>query len=61
MTAREMAALIGREGGYRVGRDLQFEILVLDARTRFGSTDVLIGPKAGNGSQWVALDSVTLN
>jgi len=58
MTVSEMAALIGNTGSYRVGRDLQFEIRVVDVRTRYGTVDVQIIPLAGNGSQWVSLDSV---
>jgi hypothetical protein len=56
MTASEMAALIGATGGYRPTRDLQFQVKVVDVRTRYGNVDVLIAPKAGNGAQWITLD-----
>lgn len=56
MTATELARLIGATGSFHATRDLNFEVRVLDARTRYGSVDVLIAPKAGNGSQWITLD-----
>lgn len=59
MSVAEMAALIGATGGYRPSRDLQFQVRVLDVRTRYGTVDVLIAPVAGNGTQWVTLDRFT--
>lgn len=61
MTASELGVLVGQTGAYRPSRDLNFEVRVLDARTRYGTIDVLIAPVAGNGSQWVTLDRVGLD
>ena len=56
MTGRELAALIGTTGSYQPSRGLTFKVEVTDARMRFGTTDVLIVPVAGSGSQWITLD-----
>lgn len=59
MTVKEMAALIGTTGGYWPTRDLQFEVKVVDVRTRYGTVDVQVVPVAGNGSQWINIESFT--
>lgn len=55
MTAKEMAALIGTTRSYHVTHNLDFDVLVVDARTRFGDVDVLVHPSSGFGEQWIAL------
>ena len=52
MTALEMIALIGKKG-YVDAEDFTIEVEVIDARVRFGETDVLVRPVAGRGEKWV--------
>jgi hypothetical protein len=59
MTARELLALIDRTAMIRV-EAFEIEVTVLDARTRFGATDVLVKPVQGSGEKWVMLDRVAL-
>jgi len=59
MTVREMSALIGRTALLYAG-DLAVQVTVMDARTRFGSVDVLVTPVAGHGIRWVLLDTVSM-
>lgn len=59
MTVKEMAALIGRTAMLYAG-DLAIQVRVTDARTRFGSVDVLVTPVAGHGLKWVLADTVSL-
>ena len=61
MTGAQLAQFIGRTGGYRVSRDLNFEVRVVDARMRFGDVDLLIAPVAGNGTHWVPAYKVDLD
>jgi len=52
MTALEMVSLLGKTG-YVDTDDFTIEVTVIDARTRFGETDVLVRPVAGRGEKWV--------
>jgi hypothetical protein len=61
ITARELAAAIGRRGSLRVaGSRLRFDVEVLDVRERFGSLDYLVRPVAGAGETWHGSDLVEL-
>ena len=59
MTAREMAALIDATGMMQV-EHFRVEVIVLDARLRFGDVDVLVKPVHGEGETWVRQDRVAL-
>jgi hypothetical protein len=61
MTVREMTELIGKTAELYVD-SMMFRVQILDARTRFGATDVLITPDAGHGSgeKWVQLDRLSV-
>jgi hypothetical protein len=60
-TANGMYPTIGQVGDLYVGglAELRFTVRVVDARQRFGRTDVLVTPLAGDGQAWKSLDSVT--
>lgn len=62
MTTRELAALIGKTTTVRVPgwHNLDFEVLVVDARLRYGNLDVLVHPVAGFGEQWICADRTAL-
>lgn len=65
MTAKEMAALIGRKGYARLaasgaGNVLRVDVEVIDAKQAFGRQDVLVTPVAGAGKAWMSLENVTL-
>jgi hypothetical protein len=59
MTVKEMASLIGEIAIYPV-KEMEFEVEIIDARTRFGNVDVEIAPVTGNGSSWVSRDSIRI-
>lgn len=50
---------VGKRGHYW-HKQAYFEVEVLDARQRWGVTDVLVTPVAGHGSFWVELRGVHL-
>jgi len=58
-TAAHMAALLGRAGLLKT-EALGVPVTILDARTSWGSTQVLVQPVNGTGSAWVALNRVNL-
>ena len=58
--AIDFDAYRGHKGSYRV-ESLDVEILVLEARQRFGHLDLLITPVAGNGERWTELKNITLH
>ena len=58
--AIDFDAYRGHKGSYRV-ESLDVEILVLEARQRFGHLDLLITPIAGNGERWTELKNITLH
>lgn len=58
MTVAEMSKVIGLAGLYHVG-GLAFPVRVDDVRERFGRVDYLIVPLGGEGSRWVASESVS--
>jgi len=61
MTAKDMANMIGCTGYWTPsGTTLEVPIVVSDARQRWGRTDLLISPCGGEGTQWVARDSLRL-
>ena len=61
MTAREMAADIGRTGLVRV-ESFRIPVTVLDVRVVFNRTDYLVAPSDphAQGEAWVAADRVHL-
>jgi len=59
-TAREMSGPIGAHGIYEVGTNLDFQVRIVDARQRYGQTDYLIEPVAGQGRKWVSHESVRI-
>ncbi len=63
MSTKESQVLIGRCGQFKVPvkGDLSMTVTILDVRTNFGRTDVLIQPDSGKGGAWVSLDAVTLS
>jgi hypothetical protein len=65
LSTREMAALIGKTGMFRTynqagDQPLTFPVDILDARNRYGTTDVLITPIGGDGERWVESGSVVV-
>lgn len=65
MSAKELAAYIGREGRALLrasnrGDALRVDVRVLDAKTAFGRIDLLVEPLAGAGKAWMSADAVTL-
>lgn len=62
MTTREMADLIGKVTTVRVTgwHNIDFEVRVVDVRTRYGNVDVLVQPVAGFGEQWISTDRTAL-
>ena len=56
-TAGEMKAHVGKIADMPVG-DLRVTVKILDARERWGRTDVLVTPLRGEGQTWKALDSL---
>ena len=63
MSQKEPAQYVGKTAtfGFKAFGDLRFEVRILDARTEFGQDRVLITPVAGDGEQWVNLESVVLH
>ena len=63
MTQKGPVQYIGRTAlfGFKAFGDLRFDVHILDARTEFGQDRVLIAPVAGDGEQWVNLESLVLN
>lgn len=53
-TTTELASPIGKQGVYDIGTDLDFQVRIVDTRQRYGQTDYLIEPVAGQGRKWVA-------
>lgn len=61
MNAKELSAMIGREGSLIFGK-LKIRIVVKDAREKFGRVDLLVAPFVGSGSEWKSLnDSIILD
>ena len=58
--AIDFDAYRGHKGSYNV-ESLDVEVLVLEARQRFGHLDLLITPVAGNGERWTELKNITLH
>ena len=55
MSARELGALIGRQGVARIGR-LEVAVVILDAREAFGRVDVLVAGETDAASvSWAPL------
>jgi len=61
ITANDMYPTIGQVGDLYVGglAELRFAVRVVDVRQRWGRTDVLVTPLAGDGLAWKSLDSLT--
>jgi hypothetical protein len=59
MTVKEMSSLVGEFATYWV-KEMEFEVTIIDARTRYGNVDVKIVPVSGNGATWVSLSSVKI-
>ena len=55
-----ISALIGLSGAVQVGGML-VAVKVMDARQCYGRTDCLVRPVAGEGEQWVRLDSLIID
>ena len=53
-TATELSAPIGSVGLYDTGTDIDFQVRIVDTRQRYGQTDYLIEPVAGQGRKWVS-------
>lgn len=64
MKAVEMNGYIGRKGNVTVRPGLVMHVKVVDVKSAFGRVDVCIVPLSdiagGEGSAWVALDTVSL-
>ncbi len=60
MTARELTELLDRTGTIDLD-GLAVQIRVLDARIRFGETDLQVSPVAGSGTRWARAYAVTLD
>lgn len=62
MTAREMAADIGKTGAVQIG-GFRIPVIVLDVRRVFSRVDFLITPADPNatGQEWVCADRVNLD
>lgn len=58
--AIDFDAYRGLRGSYCV-ESLDVEILVLEARQRFGHLDLLITPIAGNGERWTEFKNIALH
>lgn len=57
-----MAELVGRSGRITVKPGLVMHVKVIDVKQAFGRTDVCVAPiehVGGEGSAWVALDTVS--
>lgn len=59
MTVREMYALINKSAGLHLD-SLTIRVRILDVRTRFGISDVLVTPESGSGQKWVQLDRLSV-
>ena len=59
MSALEMTQALGKLAAMRVG-DLEFEVRILDVRTRYGRTDYQVTPVAGKGKTWKSEDSIKI-
>lgn len=57
MSVKDQAARIGTRAMYSVG-ELVIEVEILDIRSNFGRTDVLVRPVSGTGQAWVSDDKV---
>ena len=58
--AIDFDAYRGHKGSYNV-ESLDVEVLVLEARQRFGHLDLLITPVAGNGERWTEFKNIELH
>lgn len=57
MNAKQMAIGIGKRVNYRVNGML-FEVKIMDVRTVWNRTDILIQPvSGGSGMKWVSFES----
>lgn len=57
MTYSELKQMIGQQFIVTF-EHVQVNCTVLDGRSSFGRTDILVTPISGNGQQWVSLDRI---
>ena len=58
-TARTMHPLVGTSADLQIeDYTLLIHVVILDVRERYGRTDYLVCPVAGNGQKWVSADRV---
>ncbi len=60
LTARDLSEFVGRTGIMPIGM-LRIPVLIVDARSRYGSIDVQVTPVGGQGSQWITAARVKLD
>ncbi|MDE2101764.1 MAG: hypothetical protein KGL39_31245 [Patescibacteria group bacterium] len=60
MTTQEKIKYIGKSALLNCG-GLKFNVEILDCRESFGRTDFQVKPVSGDGSKWVAQDSLTFS
>ena len=60
MTTKESMALIGRKGLLYESRGMSYNILVLDVKSSYGRTRLLVRPASGTGKAWVEQESVVI-
>jgi hypothetical protein len=63
MSQKELAQYVGRTATFvfKAFAELQFTVRIIDTKIEFGQDRVLITPVAGEGEQWVNLESLVLN
>ena len=60
-SAQELKENIGRHGLLAItGTTLEFTVLILDARSRYGHLDYKVTPLAGAGETWHASTSLRI-
>jgi hypothetical protein len=62
-TETGLRAYVGRTGAvcFGSGSGAWFAISIIDARVRWGQTDVLVTPVTGSGSFWTSIEKVDLS
>jgi hypothetical protein len=51
---------VGRTGMLDIEKGLQMEVRILGVKSRYGHTDMLVTPVAGNGEAWVEATRVVI-
>ena len=60
-SAQELKENIGKHGWLAIaGTSLQFTVLILDARPRYGHLDYKVTPLAGDGETWHASTAIKI-